>query len=158
MSAQTTTKKAFTCNLVTIRSKKSFGEVTNAIETMFQYFDLDKLRKLVETKDARRWRSTWSRFPNLIRSRSFLSSIKARSFGSLAFRSSRGFTSSVMPRSRRACSSTLRFRDSEHPSASAFLSVMGTKRRGSTSMSPAPSSASFRNSRPPAFRRSWTRK
>ena len=53
MSAKTTAKKAFTCNLVTIRSKKSFGEVTNAIESMFQYFDLDKLRKLVETKDAK---------------------------------------------------------------------------------------------------------
>jgi uncharacterized protein (DUF302 family) len=53
MSAQTTTKKAFTCNLVTIRSKKSFGEVTNAIETMFQDFDLDKLRKLTEAKDAK---------------------------------------------------------------------------------------------------------
>jgi uncharacterized protein (DUF302 family) len=53
MSAQTTTKKAFTCNLVTIRSKKSFGEVTDAIENMFQYFDLDKLRNLVETNDAK---------------------------------------------------------------------------------------------------------
>jgi uncharacterized protein (DUF302 family) len=52
-TSQTTTKKAFTCNLVTIRSKKSFGEVTNAIETMFQDFDLDKLRKLTEAKDAK---------------------------------------------------------------------------------------------------------
>jgi hypothetical protein len=46
-------RKAFTCNLVTIRSKKSFGEVTNAIENMFQRFDLDKLRKLTEAKDAK---------------------------------------------------------------------------------------------------------
>ena len=29
-TAQTTTKKAFTCNLVTIRSKKSFAEVRHA--------------------------------------------------------------------------------------------------------------------------------
>jgi uncharacterized protein (DUF302 family) len=53
MSAQTTTKKAFTCNLVTIRSKKSFAELTNAIERMFQWFDLDKLRKLTEAKGAK---------------------------------------------------------------------------------------------------------
>ena len=53
MSAQTTTKTAFTCKLVTIRSKKSFAEVTNAIESMFQGFDLNKLRKLTEAKDAK---------------------------------------------------------------------------------------------------------
>jgi uncharacterized protein (DUF302 family) len=53
MSAQTTSKTAFTCNLITICSKKSFAEVTNAIEGMFQCLDLNKLRKLTEAKDAK---------------------------------------------------------------------------------------------------------
>lgn len=53
MSGQTTTKTAFTCNLVTIRSKKSFAEVTTTIESMFQLFDLDKVRKLTEARDAK---------------------------------------------------------------------------------------------------------
>ena len=52
-TAPTTTTKSFTCNLVTIRSKKSFAEVTNAIEKMFQYFDPDKVRRLAEAQDAK---------------------------------------------------------------------------------------------------------
>jgi hypothetical protein len=36
-----------------IRSKKSFAEVTTTIESMFQLFDLDKVRKLTEARDAK---------------------------------------------------------------------------------------------------------
>jgi hypothetical protein len=44
--------KRFTCELVTIRSKKSFAEVTGEIERLFQRYDADKLRNLTAAGDA----------------------------------------------------------------------------------------------------------
>jgi uncharacterized protein (DUF302 family) len=51
MTAEITTKR-FTCELVTIRSKKSFAEVTGAIERLFQRYDADKLRDLTAAGDV----------------------------------------------------------------------------------------------------------
>jgi uncharacterized protein (DUF302 family) len=50
MSAQIT-KTKFTCQLVTIRSKKSFAEVTDEIERLFRRYDLDKLADLTAEGD-----------------------------------------------------------------------------------------------------------
>src|SRR5215831_9681803 len=52
MGAQIT-KTDFTGQLVTIRSKKSFVEVTVEIERLFQRYDLDKLRQLTAAGDAK---------------------------------------------------------------------------------------------------------
>jgi uncharacterized protein (DUF302 family) len=46
------THKQFTCELVTIRSKKSFAEVTGEIEGLFQRYDADKLRDLTAAGDV----------------------------------------------------------------------------------------------------------
>jgi uncharacterized protein (DUF302 family) len=46
------THKRFTCELVTIRSKKSFAEVTGEIERLFQRYDPDKLRELTAAGDV----------------------------------------------------------------------------------------------------------
>jgi hypothetical protein len=51
MSAEITNKR-FTCELVTIRSKKSFVELTGEIERLFQRYDPDKLRDLTAAGDA----------------------------------------------------------------------------------------------------------
>jgi hypothetical protein len=51
MGAQIT-KTDFTCQLVTIRSKKSFAEVTGEIEGLFQRYDIDKFRDLTAAGDA----------------------------------------------------------------------------------------------------------
>jgi uncharacterized protein (DUF302 family) len=51
MGAQIT-KTDFTGQLVTIRSNKSFAEVTGEIERLFQRYDLDKLRELTAVGDA----------------------------------------------------------------------------------------------------------
>ena len=45
MSAQTT-KTHFTGQLITIRSTKSFAQVTGEIERQFQRYDTDKLRPI----------------------------------------------------------------------------------------------------------------
>jgi hypothetical protein len=37
------TETEFTCKLITIRSKKSFAEVTSALEGLFRMVDLPKL-------------------------------------------------------------------------------------------------------------------
>jgi hypothetical protein len=47
-----TTKTDFTCRLVTIKSKKSFAEVTGEIERLFQRYDIDKLEDLSAAGDA----------------------------------------------------------------------------------------------------------
>jgi hypothetical protein len=49
MSAENT---RFTCELVTIRSKKSFAEVTGKIERLFQRYDPDRLRDLTAAGDG----------------------------------------------------------------------------------------------------------
>jgi hypothetical protein len=46
------TKTQFTCELVTIRSKKSFAQVTREIEALFQHYDTDKLRDLTADGDT----------------------------------------------------------------------------------------------------------
>jgi hypothetical protein len=46
------TKTDFTFQLVTIRSKKSFAEVTGEIERLFQRYDVDKLEELSVAGDA----------------------------------------------------------------------------------------------------------
>jgi hypothetical protein len=51
MAAQTT-KTEFTGQLVTIKSNKSFAEVTGAIERLFQRYNADKLRELTAAGDA----------------------------------------------------------------------------------------------------------
>lgn len=51
MSA-TLSSNSFTCQLITIRSKKSFAEVTGEIERLFQHYDLDKLRELTAERDT----------------------------------------------------------------------------------------------------------
>ena len=51
MGAQIT-KTDFTCQLVTIRSKKSFAEVTGEIERLFQRYDIDEFRDLTTAGDA----------------------------------------------------------------------------------------------------------
>jgi hypothetical protein len=51
MSAQII-KTDFTVRLITIRSNKSFVEVTGAIEQLFQRYDPDKLRELIAAGDA----------------------------------------------------------------------------------------------------------
>jgi uncharacterized protein (DUF302 family) len=48
------TKTDFTCRLVTIRSTKSFAEVTGEIERLFQRYDMDKFRDLTAQGDAER--------------------------------------------------------------------------------------------------------
>jgi uncharacterized protein (DUF302 family) len=53
MSAEITSTH-FTCELVTIRSKKSFNEVTTEIERLFQRYDPDKLADLTAAGDAER--------------------------------------------------------------------------------------------------------
>jgi uncharacterized protein (DUF302 family) len=42
------TKTTFTCELVTIRSKKSFAEVTSEIEKLFQQYDFDMVQELIK--------------------------------------------------------------------------------------------------------------
>jgi hypothetical protein len=51
MSAQITHRR-FACDLITIRSKKSFAEVTAEIERLFQRYDPDRLRDLTAAGDA----------------------------------------------------------------------------------------------------------
>jgi uncharacterized protein (DUF302 family) len=51
MSVQVT-KTDFTCRLVTIRSAKSFAEVTGEIERLFQRYDMDKFTDLTAQGDA----------------------------------------------------------------------------------------------------------
>ena len=51
MNAQVT-KTDFNGQLVTIRSNKSFTEITGAIERLFQSYDSDKLRELTAAGDA----------------------------------------------------------------------------------------------------------
>jgi hypothetical protein len=51
MSAEITNTR-FTCELVTIRSKKPFAVVTAEIERLFQRYDPDKLRDLTAAGDA----------------------------------------------------------------------------------------------------------
>ncbi len=46
------TKTDFTCQLVTITSKKSFTKVTGEIERLFQHYDIDKLRALTAAGDT----------------------------------------------------------------------------------------------------------
>jgi uncharacterized protein (DUF302 family) len=46
------TKTDFTCQLVTIRSQKSFAEVTSEIERLFQRYDVDKLEELSVAGDV----------------------------------------------------------------------------------------------------------
>jgi hypothetical protein len=46
------TKTDFTCRLVTIRSTKSFAEVTGEIERLFQRYDMDKFADLTAQGDA----------------------------------------------------------------------------------------------------------
>jgi hypothetical protein len=124
---------------------------------MFQYFDLDKLRNLVETKDAKAVAQ-------------YVEQVSKPHPFSLFFKFDQGpvFRLAGIPIESRfylfgnATIARGLFKYSPVSGlgapASAFPSVMGKKGRGSTSMSPAPSSASFRNSRPPAFPRSWTSK
>ena len=45
----------FTVRLVTMRSKKSFAEVTGEIEGLFQPYDLDKLSNLAAVGDAEKF-------------------------------------------------------------------------------------------------------
>ena len=54
MGAQIT-KTDFTCQLVTIRSKKSFAEVTGEIERLFQRYDIDEFRDLTTAGDAEKF-------------------------------------------------------------------------------------------------------
>ncbi len=53
MGAQIT-KTDFTCQLITITSKKSFTKVTVEIERLFQHYDIDKLRDLTAAGDAQK--------------------------------------------------------------------------------------------------------
>jgi uncharacterized protein (DUF302 family) len=50
MSTQIT-RTPFTCELVTIRSKKSFAEVTSEIEKLFQQYDFDKVQDFIRQGD-----------------------------------------------------------------------------------------------------------
>jgi hypothetical protein len=50
--AVTVSRTDFTCQLVTIRSTKSFAEVTGEIERLFQCYDSDKLTGLTAAGDA----------------------------------------------------------------------------------------------------------
>jgi uncharacterized protein (DUF302 family) len=45
------TETEFTCKLITIRSKKSFAEVTSALEGLFRMVDLPKLASMTEAGD-----------------------------------------------------------------------------------------------------------
>ena len=45
------TETEFTCKLITIRSKKSFTEVTSALEGLFRMVDLPKLAAMTEAGD-----------------------------------------------------------------------------------------------------------
>jgi hypothetical protein len=45
------TETEFTCKLITIRSKKSFAEVTSALEGLFRMVDLLKLASMTEARD-----------------------------------------------------------------------------------------------------------
>src|SRR5260370_37765116 len=54
MGAQIT-KTDFTCQLVTIRSKKSFAEVTGEIERLFQRYDIDEFRDLTTAGDSHKF-------------------------------------------------------------------------------------------------------
>jgi len=49
------TETDFTVRLVTMRSKKSFAEVTAEIERLVQPYDLDKLRNLAAAGDAQQF-------------------------------------------------------------------------------------------------------
>jgi len=42
------TRTVFTCELITIRSKKSFSEVTKAIERLFQQYDFDIITDFIQ--------------------------------------------------------------------------------------------------------------
>jgi uncharacterized protein (DUF302 family) len=46
------TKTDFTCQLVTIRSTRSFADVTGEIERLFQRYDIDKFRDLTAQGDT----------------------------------------------------------------------------------------------------------
>jgi uncharacterized protein (DUF302 family) len=46
------TKTPFTCELVTIRSDKSFAEVTREVESLFQHYDLERLAALTAEADT----------------------------------------------------------------------------------------------------------
>lgn len=50
MKAQTT-RTRFTCELITIRSKRSFAELVDRIESTFQHYDIETLRKLTVEGD-----------------------------------------------------------------------------------------------------------
>jgi hypothetical protein len=45
------TETEFTCKLITIRSKKSFADVTSALEGQFRMVDLPKLASMTEAGD-----------------------------------------------------------------------------------------------------------
>ena len=46
------TKTSFTCELVTIHSKRSFAELTSRIESTFKYYDANTLRVLTAEGDT----------------------------------------------------------------------------------------------------------
>lgn len=48
----TTTSTKFTCELLTIRSKKSFAQVTREVESTFQRYDLPELARLTAEGDT----------------------------------------------------------------------------------------------------------
>lgn len=47
----TTTRTKFSCELITIRSKKSFAQITREVEDMFQHYDLPALARLTAEGD-----------------------------------------------------------------------------------------------------------
>ena len=48
----TTTRTKFSCELVTIQSKKSFAQVTREVEALFQRYDLPELARLTAAGDT----------------------------------------------------------------------------------------------------------
>src|SRR5260370_5542182 len=124
VSAQTTRKK-FDGVLLTIRSRKSFFEVTQAIEKTLQRFHVPKLMEYVTHGDRAGVELTSTPLPRP--SQSSGTSNRAPQCASQEFPSSRSSTSSGTPSSPVACSSTPGPPAWAPPRASAFPS--GTARR-----------------------------
>jgi hypothetical protein len=84
------TETEFTCKLITIRSKKSFAEVTSALEGLFRMVDLPKLASMTEAGDQAGTKAYSRRYPVTTSFRSSSSSTRDRPSVLRVFRSTAG--------------------------------------------------------------------
>jgi hypothetical protein len=153
MNAQIT-KTRFTCELVTIHSKRSFADLISRIESTFQQYDAKTLRDFIAEGDTEKLAAYVKKVGEPTEFAIFFWLDQGSTSGWLVSRSSHVSTYSVMRRSLRVSSGTRKGRGLERRYAS--VSHRGTvRRRTSTLIFQSPFSASSPKRRTPPFRGSW---